>query len=518
MGTALSKSKPPPQDIDLLPPRFERRPTPLDKLPVSPLDYLFGSEQRDKLFGSYFAEPGGATIRASLRPDYDERALVSLQTSVSGAKGGADDFSVGLGYTDTDTASNPLNLAWQGQVRMGSDGSVRGVASAWDPARGIGGYALLPGEHFLNRRYGGVASPSPPSPTRGGPVGYGLGGMPVRYTHAVRSGGSGPDASSSASASPVSPRAVTAAAADAADASTGRAGASSPVVPEAGLRYVDPSERFSIGGHVGFAPTSALPVKVWAVGSGGASGSGARITAGIQLVTDAARLQRPLSSGAASSSSSPSSSSSSLLLAPPGQGRFDVDAAVSLGQAPHYEVSLALDSVRREVVAGYSHALTVRRRVYNPLEPGHVKGIYQYVDLGFELRRQLEAPFASTLALAGSVQLNKGALVKLRVGSRDVSASLALKTWTDPAATLCATTVWDRARGESGVGIFFALEKGGALDYRKQVLGQQTVASHRALKAAPHLNERITAAVDQASFEMPAGARGRGGADGGRFM
>lgn len=397
-----------------------------------------------------------------------------------------ENFAVGLGYTDVENFP-PM----QGQVRLGSDGSLRALASLFDVSNGIGLYGMLPGEYFLSKKFvkNGVISDRYSGQQH---VGYGIGGAPVRYTHSVSStegrplGGplaaassSSLSSSSAASAEPVSPGAVTATPAEAADSASGRAGASSPVLPEIGARYVAAGQDFSVGGHVGLG--SSLPLKLWAVGTYGKNGA---VTAGLQVATDSIRLSSP---GA---------------LQRPADA-VDIDAAVSLSQEPLYELSLALDSTRKEVVAGYTHSLTVRRNVYNVMERRNVKGIYMYADMGFEVRRALLPPFASTLAFASSLQLNRSSLVKLRVGSRDISASWAIKTWTDPAATLCLTGVWDRHRNNTGLGIAFSIEKGGLLQYQKAIAGYQSVAPSMALKASPQLSEPMTRSVDQRPFADP---------------
>jgi hypothetical protein len=539
MGASLHKAARPP-DVDLLPPRFERQPSAMDRVTLSPFEYLFGVEKRDKLFSSYFASANTATLHAAIRPDVAEKMRIALATDVSRLGVVGDSFGVGISYSDVfpeDVAggkkwllsSSPnASAAWQGQLRVGSDGSLRGTTSLFDEGSGIGMYGIFPADAFLARKFAAnlgedpttasSSSSSSSSPLGGAPpppsppgVGFGIGGPPVRYTHQQArpnpaAGSSSADAANtSASALPVSPRNVTPAPADAGDVSAmgGRAGASaacssssSMLYPEVGMRYINAEQGFSIGGHLGIPPgiaksaatftsfssssSPSIPLKVWGVGGTSGLGSGGTITAGLQLATDSARLMGSTGSGSS---------------------RYDLDAAVSLSQPPLYEVSLALDSVRREVVAGYTHSLTVRRKVYNPLEPAHVRGIYQYVDLGFEVRRKLEPPFSSTLALAASLQLNRSALLKARVGSRDASASLALKTWTDPSVTLCVTGVWDRAHNDTGIGVFLSMERGGALQYQKAVLGAQTAAPSQRLQAAPHLNASRTRSVDMKPFD-----------------
>jgi hypothetical protein len=184
----------------------------------------------------------------------------------------------------------------------------------------------------------------------------------------------------------------------------------------------------------------------------------------------------------------------------------DVDAAVSLSQAPTFELSLALDGARREVVVGYVHSMTLRRRVASPLAPRHVRGIYNYVDVGFELRRALAPPFPSAIALGAAWQLNRNVLLKARLGTRDAAATLALRSWWDPAATLCITAAVDRLApggGAPALGCSLTVEQGGRVEYRKARAGAQAAAPDLALRAQPQLNARVAARVDAEPFAPP---------------
>lgn len=66
MGSAVSKPVPP--DVDLLPPKFDKRPAPLEKLPLSPMEYLFGQEKRDKLFTNHFVPANSFVASGLIRP------------------------------------------------------------------------------------------------------------------------------------------------------------------------------------------------------------------------------------------------------------------------------------------------------------------------------------------------------------------------------------------------------------------------------------------------------------------
>lgn len=202
----------------------------------------------------------------------------------------------------------------------------------------------------------------------GAEVGRGLRGPAVRYTDlkpaAAAASGAATDNGqdgSGARLDPVSPRAVTAAAsagAAAPEAGTTRAGLTAPpLLPEFGLRYTDATETIAAGVHA--SPFAPYPTKAWLVGT--ANGT---LNAGMQIATTADRLR-----------------------AKPGTGkRVDVSFAASIAQPPLFELSLSYDGARREVVAGFVQSMTVRRKCHNLFEEANVKGIYNYVDLGFEVR------------------------------------------------------------------------------------------------------------------------------------
>ena len=61
----------------------------------------------------------------------------------------------------------------------------------------------------------------------------------------------------------------------------------------------------------------------------------------------------------------------------------DIDAALSYkGSSPEFEVGAIWFGRDRAITLGYVQSSTIRRSVYNPLEPAHVKGIYSYADFG----------------------------------------------------------------------------------------------------------------------------------------
>ena len=268
-------------------------------------------------------------------------------------------------------------------------------------------------------------------------------------------------------------------------------------LPELGVRYASPE--FGTGAVA--SPFSPYPAKLWVVGA--YSGEGQReVTAGIQLSgLLATALERLTSKSNAAASSTR-------------QSLVDVHAAVSVAQPPAYEVSLAVDGTRQELVAGYVHSMTLRRRVRNPLEATHVTGIWNYVDLGLELRRSLVAPFQSSLAVAAAWQANKNVLVKLRGGPDvAVSGTLAVRSLWDPsvAVSLTYTVRPDKMMLSPGsLGLFLSVEKGGQLEYRKAVAGAQSIGRSLPLRSVRLAEESGSGRADPVPYAPPPGASAAG--------
>ena len=505
---------------------------------------MFGAENRDKLFTDYFAPSSRFTVGASIRPDFSEQTLISLNSDVktlniktpttssllrtsSSTSSIAvpssstavppitpHQFSVGIGYSEeTDTA------AMQGNIQFGKDGTIRSLFSCYLPEYNVGLYTLLPGDYFLQRKYLRNTMILPST------LGYGIHGIPNRYTNTNISSSdiniNTTDPTNNISTplpAPIVPPISVPTNDTSIPLGTSSSSSSSTLMgPEIGIRYIDPLQRYSIGTHIGvpynsssssststslsslastFSSTS-VPFKWWMVGG---YTKNETVNYGIQIASDTLRLLS--NSDTTTNTNVPNSTALSSNLNNP--SRFDLDAAISIGQSPIYEISLALDGVRKEIVAGYTHALTIRRRVYNIFEQSNVKGIYQYLTLGIEVRKQLELPFSTSLAFASSLQFNRSTLAKVRVGQRDVSTTLALKSWTDPAVTLCLTGSYDRYYNtNSGLGISLHIERGGVLDYRKAITGYQTVAENKALIAQDQLSSRISKHVDEKPFDTP---------------
>lgn len=247
---------------------------------------------------------------------------------------------------------------------------------------------------------------------------------------------------------------------------------------DVGARWLSPSRTFSIGANA--SPLAPHSARVWAMGTIGAGGS---VVAGVQATTDAGRWQPGSAASAAPAS------------------LVDLDVAVSVARVPTYDVSIALEGTRGEVVGAYMHHLTTRRSVLNPLADANVVGIWNYVDLGVEVRQQLRSPFATTAALGAAWQLNKNLMVKARAGSEGAAATVALKAWWEPAMTVSLTGAYSASRGEVAIGFRIGVESGLRLpDYDKADEGRQGAAQNVPMLAQPQLSERTRRGVDSEPF------------------
>ena len=113
-----------------------------------------------------------------------------------------------------------------------------------------------------------------------------------------------------------------------------------------------------------------------------------------------------------------------------------VSAAVGLAQEDAYALTLGVASARQELVLGYVQHWTLRRRIANPLEKDHVKGIWNYLDIGAELRRSLRDPNQAGVAVGLAWQLNRSLLFRAVAGTDRSAVSTTLRTWTEPMVTL----------------------------------------------------------------------------------
>lgn len=147
-------------------------------------------------------------------------------------------------------------------------------------------------------------------------------------------------------------------------------------------------------------------------------------------------------------------------------GRENLRAAASytafggvVGEGHRPELTVACEynrgsSLRFGILTHYS----VRRKVRNIFEDPSVVGIANYVELGLLLETPLEpakdgrpggegdggAPSSTgpDLAIAASLQMNEGTLMKCCAGSEGVRAALALRSWWSPSLTASATAHW----------------------------------------------------------------------------
>lgn len=113
-----------------------------------------------------------------------------------------------------------------------------------------------------------------------------------------------------------------------------------------------------------------------------------------------------------------------------------VSAAVGLAQEDAYALTLGVASARQELVLGYVQHWTLRRRIANPLEKHHVKGIWNYLDIGAELRRSLRDPSQAGVAVGLAWQLNRSLLFRAVAGTDRSAVSTTLRTWTEPMLTI----------------------------------------------------------------------------------
>jgi len=176
---------------------------------------------------------------------------------------------------------------------------------------------------------------------------------------------------------------------------------------------------------------------------------------------------------------------------------------------PNYEVGFTLSNavpnpanparVSQELVASYTHHLTVRRNIHNPLEHKQNRSIHNYVDLSMEVAYRNEIDHAAPAApgqaraavgavalsppsirLGASWQVNKNSLLKLRMQDDSVSALYALKSWWDPSASAAFSVNHSFAQRSTRFGLSVDLENvGEVLFSRPDPSYKRMVASQR---------------------------------------
>jgi hypothetical protein len=169
---------------------------------------------------------------------------------------------------------------------------------------------------------------------------------------------------------------------------------------------------WSLGAHAGAGRIPSLatppPLKLWAVAR---AGVGAGLSAGAALALPSGK----------------------------------VDAAVSVAAAePASELTAEINGGTRAVTVGLTRAFELRRRVYNPFEDAHVKGLWMHGQFALETQRKLDPPGDASLAAGVTLQLNRVVQVAARVTSNNAGPMLALAaafvSWTQPALRLTLTS------------------------------------------------------------------------------
>eukprot|EP00993_Chasmostoma_nieuportense_P002545 NODE_3330_length_988_cov_26.569106_g3184_i0.p1 GENE.NODE_3330_length_988_cov_26.569106_g3184_i0~~NODE_3330_length_988_cov_26.569106_g3184_i0.p1 ORF type:complete len:170 (+),score=29.34 NODE_3330_length_988_cov_26.569106_g3184_i0:388-897(+) len=152
------------------------------------------------------------------------------------------------------------------------------------------------------------------------------------------------------------------------------------------------------------------------------------------------------------------------------------------------------------MVASSFHNFAIRRSVYNPLERAHVKGITNYVDIGFQLTaRRVQQSYADPQAMAAIPwQLNKNLWCKARLSNKDCGVVVGVKSWTTPSLSVCGSLVYDLRSKHQCLGLCLSVENYGDVTYQK--------AARRAMipsKWEPSTQE----AVNSETLRMPADQR-----------
>ena len=143
---------------------------------------------------------------------------------------------------------------------------------------------------------------------------------------------------------------------------------------------------------------------------------------------------------------------------------------------PAYEIGVRLLEGGEELVTSFFNHLTVRRRVWNPLESSAVVGIHNYVTVGMELSmRRTRRP---SWRLAGSWQLNKNLLLKARLSDSKASACVAVKSWHSPSSLLALAAHYDYSAGLQ-LGLSAALENVGSVLFGKAPIGYHRTVNTR---------------------------------------
>ncbi|KAL6748137.1 hypothetical protein V8C86DRAFT_2886571 [Haematococcus lacustris] len=420
-----------PPKVVLVPPFFEKENKDRDRFAYSSYDYQFSKRQLKYLFEDFYVAAGSSGVQGRLlwSPPADSRVTVEA--------------AVGPGQADMSLRYQPLGpsqphtfIDVRANPKRAGDVTLR--AACLDPGSGVGVFATAPLAKKLSHTY-----------------------------------------------------------------------------TQVGLRYSSPDLTC---GLITQPRTSSLS-SMWLVGRYQG------LLAGLQLRLD----DLPLGSG---SPGSPMASPRPALL--PAGDWLQRHASFALAYEPsfsskagqgRFSASLELQEGRRLLISFFQH-LAVSRSVVNPLEKPDVVGITNYIDIGLQItvptsesplpagphpspglaKSQLrpgstyssiveadpppatEQPpspgeSADSVDLAGSWQVNKNWLLKLRAGSESAAAVVALRSWSRVGALVAASAAYRYGDANVKWGLWLQLENFGALRYERGVAelgGRAVLQRHEA--------------------------------------
>jgi len=373
---------------------------------------MFGKEARDVLFRNFFAEERGRA-RLHLTPPTDDRIVVAVDIHEKAAM--LKDAAIGVSFAD----QLPSGQLAEACLTAAADEPLTVRGTLVDTEMGLAAYARVPLSDSLGRRVGGV-EPGPDSSLY----------RSLRPSLTVGRASNGRHVAAGGMSSMPAKDSLYAPAPAAAAGESPGAPVRLPDWAEAGAVWSN--DTLATGVHVGAGP--GKPVKAW----GMLRGSGASV--GVQASAFVADLAGEVGKAA------PGAVAEALRAA---SGRVDVDAGVSVSSPGLYDASLVLRGATSELVLSYMHHMTMRRRVRNILEEAHVKGIFNYVDVGLEYRQPLVRGEPYAVTVAASWQLNQHLMLKARAGTEGAAASVAARTWAHPSLTATASAGVAPAAGES---------------------------------------------------------------------
>jgi hypothetical protein len=452
MGGAASSFEAPP-DVDLLPPRIDARPASVGRLAASPFEFAFGVEERISLIHSLLLRDH-LHGRIHLSPANDPRIKVAADARA--LSGDSDASRAGISFQDVVKDSALVELS----ATVGQHEPLTVRATTVVPDYGVGVYARLPLTDSLARRVVGASDPDST-------------GLAARAADLVGRASNGFHVLSSEVIAPPSGR--------------------QREWPEFGGLWTSASNKLSVGAHV--RTGEGMPVKAWFM-----STPVPGLSLGLQASLFAREAMREAKGGMRIDWSGTGSAAAGVV-------PVDVDAAMSFKMNPLYEASLMYRGAVQEIVFGFVNHQTFRRKVYNPTEEANVKGIFNYVDLGLEVRQRLDGS-PSEMALAGSWQINRRVLARAKISNEGAAAALTVKSWTSPDFT--GTLAY--GVGPRGPFASVGLSAGTVQvqpSYRQIVLGEQQQAVSRQFRSRPDLSVSRSPLVEQDSVRLPPAGAGR---------